>query len=127
MRLSERPLRKVRICPVVEVEKILSLSDSIAREFRPDCIILFGSYAYGKPGENSDVDLLVVLPFKGKPVRKALEILRVINPKIPVDLLVRTPEQVKERIALNDWFMREIVEKGRKLYESGSSGVGEQG
>lgn len=112
---------------MVEVEKILSLSDSIAREFRPDCIILFGSYAYGKPGENSDVDLLVVLPFKGKPVRKALEILRVINPKIPVDLLVRTPEQVKERIALNDWFMREIVEKGRKLYESGSSGVGEQG
>jgi predicted nucleotidyltransferase len=115
------------VCPVVEVEKILSLSDSIAREFRPDCIILFGSYAYGNPGENSDVDLLVVLPFEGKPVRKALEIVQSISPKFPVDLLVSTPEQVKERIALNDWFMREIIEKGRKLYESGNSGMGEQG
>lgn len=112
---------------MVEVEKILSLSDHIAREFHPDCIILFGSHAYGKPSEDSDVDLLVVLRFDGKPVRKALEILRRVSPKIPVDLLVRTPEQVEERIAQNDWFMREIFEKGRKLYESGNSRMGREG
>ena len=103
---------------MVQVETIQSLSASIAREFRPDYIILFGSYAYGEPDEDSDVDLLVVLPFEGKPLRKALEIISRVNPKIPVDLLVRTPEQVEERIANNDWFMREIIEKGRKLYES---------
>ncbi len=111
---------------MVEVEKILSLSATIAREFKPDCIILFGSYAYGNPTDDSDVDLLVVLPFEGKPLRKALEIINKVNPMIPIDLLVRTPEQVKMRIANNDWFMREIFEKGRKVYESIDGGISKQ-
>jgi uncharacterized protein len=49
-------------------------------------------------------------------MHKALEIIRKVNPDIPVDLLVRTPEQIKERISNNDWFMREVFEKGRRLY-----------
>lgn len=103
---------------MVKLESIKDLSNSIAREFSPECIILFGSYAYGTPTSDSDVDLLVVLPFEGKPVRKAIEILNRVNSTIPVDLLVRTPEQVRDRIANKDSFMCEIVEKGRKLYES---------
>lgn len=103
---------------MIPKEKILQLSESIAREFHPECIILFGSYAYGVPTDQSDIDLLVILPFEGKAIRKALEIIKKVRPKIPVDLLVRTPEQVCERIADNDWFMREVVEKGQRLYES---------
>jgi len=103
---------------MVEMKRITDLTSQIAREFNPDRIILFGSYAYGQPGDDSDVDILVVLPFKGKAVRKAIEIRNRINPGIPVDLIVRTPEQVAERIANNDWFMREIVEKGRTMYEA---------
>jgi predicted nucleotidyltransferase len=103
---------------MVNSEAIRKLSESIAREFNPSSIILFGSYAYGAPTDDSDVDLLVILPFEGKPIHKALEILKKVKPKIPVDLLVRTPEQMEERIANNDWFLREIVSKGRKLYES---------
>ncbi len=103
---------------MVEMKRIKDLTSQIAREFNPERIILFGSYAYGQPGDDSDVDILVVLPFKGKPVRKAIEIRNRINPGIPVDLIVRTPEQVAERIANNDWFMREIVEKGRTMYEA---------
>lgn len=103
---------------MVEMERIKDLTSQIAREFKPDRIILFGSYAYGQPSDDSDVDLLVVLPFEGKPVRKAIEIRNRINPRIPVDLIVRTPQQLAERIANNDWFMREIVEEGRTLYES---------
>ena len=103
---------------MVSQEKILSLSESIVREFRPECVILFGSYAYGTATKDSDVDLLVVLPFEGKAAHKALEIIRKVKPRIPLDLLVRTPEQVRERIANNDWFMREVFEKGRRLYES---------
>ena len=103
---------------MVEMESIQSLSESIVREFHPECVILFGSYAYGSPTNDSDVDLMVILPFKGKPIHKALEIISKVNPKIPVDLLVRTPEQVKERMAYKDWFMCEVIEKGRKLYES---------
>jgi uncharacterized protein len=103
---------------MVEMENIRQLSESIAREFQPECIILFGSYAYGTPGADSDVDLLVIMPFKGRPSRKALEILKRMDVRIPLDLLVRTPEQVRERIANRDFFMCEIFEKGRKLYES---------
>jgi hypothetical protein len=63
----------------------------------------------------------VILSFKGKPIHKALEIIQKVKPRIPVDLLVRTPEQIEERMANNDWFLREIVSKGRRLYESNHS------
>ena len=103
---------------MVEMKKIRDFTSLIAREFNPERIILFGSYAYGEPSDDSDVDLLVVLPFEGKAVRKAIEIRNRINAQMPLDLIVRTPEQVAERIAMNDCFMREIVEKGRTLYEA---------
>ena len=103
---------------MVEMKKIRDLTSRIAREFNPDRIILFGSHAYGQPGNDSDVDILVVLTFKGKPVRKAIEIRNKVNAGMPLDLIVRTPEQLAERLAQNDWFIREIVERGRTLYES---------
>jgi predicted nucleotidyltransferase len=103
---------------MVEMKKIEDLSSQIAREFNPDRIILFGSHAYGQPHDDSDVDILVVLSFKGKPVRKAIEIRNKVNAKMPLDLLVRTPEQLADRLAHNDWFMREVVERGRTLYEA---------
>ena len=103
---------------MVEMKRIRDLTSQIAREFNPDRIILFGSHAYGEPSNDSDVDILVVLSFKGKPVRKAIEIRNRVNARMPLDLIVRTPEQLAERLAQNDWFMREIVERGRTLYES---------
>jgi predicted nucleotidyltransferase len=106
---------------MIEIDRIESLSKQIAKEFRPNRIVLFGSYAYGDPNDDSDVDILVIMPFTGKPARKAIEIRAKINPHIPVDLMVRTPQQVEERIAMNDWLMREIVEKGRTLYEENNS------
>jgi predicted nucleotidyltransferase len=103
---------------MVEMKKIEDLTSQIVREFNPERIILFGSYAYGRASDDSDVDLLVVLPFEGKPVRKAIEIRNKINARVPLDLIVRTPEQLARRLAQNDWFMREIVERGRTLYEA---------
>jgi predicted nucleotidyltransferase len=103
---------------MVDIKEIRNLTSQIVREFNPDRIILFGSYAYGRPGNDSDVDILVVLPFKGKPVRKAIEIRNKVNAGVPLDLIVRTPEQVADRIAQNDWFMREILERGHTLYEA---------
>lgn len=70
-------------------EEIRQLSERIVREFHPERIILFGSYAYGTPTNDSDVDILVILPFNGKPMHKALKIVRKIKPNIPLDLLVR--------------------------------------
>lgn len=90
----------------------------IAEQFNPDRIILFGSYAYGHPHPYSDVDLLVVMSTNERARAKQLEIARALSPHpFGRDILVRTPKQLKERIALGDYFLREIVTKGRVLYE----------
>lgn len=101
--------------------QIKRVAEQIAREFHPDKIILFGSHAYGRPGPDSDVDLLVIMRFRGRPVRQAIAILNKLNVLTPIDLLVRTPEQVQERLALGDQFMREIVERGKVMYEGHNS------
>jgi predicted nucleotidyltransferase len=107
----------------VTLEQIQEYSDRIAAAFKPERIILFGSYAYGTPTAESDVDLLVVMPFEGDSARKATEIRQVVRAGFPVDLLVRTPAQVEQRIEWNDWFMREIVEKGKVVYAANHYGV----
>ncbi|SRR6266571_7090414 len=98
--------------------EIRRLCDQIAREFHPKKIILFGSHAYGKPEWDSDVDLLVIMPFTGRHTKKAIEILNRLNPTNGIDLLVRTPQQVQKRLAMGDFFMREIIERGKVMYEA---------
>jgi predicted nucleotidyltransferase len=90
----------------------------IAEEFKPEKIILFGSYAYGKPTMESDVDLLVVMPFEGGHFMQAHKITRRLNLALPLDLLVYTPEQLQYRLEIGDSFMREIVERGKVMYEA---------
>jgi predicted nucleotidyltransferase len=101
---------------MVQTEQIHALSAQIARAFQPERIILFGSYAYGTPGPNSDVDLLVVMPYERHAVYQAAEILTAINPGFPVDVVVRTPEELAARVAQGDVFLREVVERGQVLY-----------
>jgi uncharacterized protein len=103
---------------MISQESIQEVADQIAREFQPQRIILFGSYAYGTPRDDSDVDLLVVMPFEGKPVYKSIEILRAVQPRFAMDLLTRTPETIQQRIEWNDFFIREIIQKGKVLYEA---------
>lgn len=97
---------------------ISTFADQVARQFKPQKIILFGSYAYGKPTEDSDVDMLVIMPFRGRGAHKATEILLATDPSFPIDLLVRTPKQIQTRIELGDYFIREITRKGKVLYEA---------
>ena len=100
------------------MEQIEQLGRDIGREFRAQRVLLFGSYAQGTATPDSDVDLLVILPFEGKPVEKSVEIRLKLRPSFPVDLLVRTPEKVRERLAMGDDFMREVLEQGKALYEA---------
>ncbi|PZV05265.1 MAG: hypothetical protein DCF32_11385 [Leptolyngbya sp.] len=109
---------------MVDMQQIEALGRQIAEQFNPDRIILFGSYAYGEPTEDSDVDLLVVLPFEGYSFRKASEILRVTDPDFAVDLMARTPEQFRRRLELGDVLIQEICEKGRVLHEAAYPRVG---
>lgn len=97
----------------------------IANNFDPERIILFGSYAYGKPHPYSDVDLLVVMKTKERPLAKQLEISRALSPHpFGMDILVRAPKQLKRRIAMGDYFLREIVTRGKVVYERRRRRVG---
>ena len=97
---------------------IKQICQKIVERFRPEKIILFGSYANGVPNFHSDIDLLVVMPFEGRVHELSAKIRRELGSEMPIDLLVRTPEQVKERVEMEDFFMREIVEQGKVLYEA---------
>jgi len=109
---------KHNLLPMNMSAKIRALSRRIAAEFRPDQIILFGSHAHGRANMDSDVDLLVVMPFRGKGVHKSVEILNRVEPEFPVDVIVRTPRQLRKRLAASDYFFGEIIRNGKVLYEA---------
>lgn len=104
---------------MVTRQEIQATCDDIVREFAPLQVILFGSHAYGTPTAYSDVDLLVVMAIpKSETRRQALEIRERIPHRFRMDLLVRSPEEIAYRLSHNDWFLREITEKGEVLYEA---------
>lgn len=99
-------------------EIIQELISRIALQFQPRQIILFGSYAYGKPRPESDVDLLVVMETHLRESEQALRIRQHVNPLLGVDILVYTPSRLEQRLKLGDSFLKEIIEKGLVMYES---------
>lgn len=102
---------------MVSWEQIQVFCDHIIRGFQPEQVIVFGSSVDGTATEDSDVDVLVILPFDGRPAHKAAEILLATHAGFPVDLLVRTPDEVKQRLDLGDFFIREVMQKGRVVHE----------
>jgi len=103
---------------MVALSEIEEFGRRIGVEFGAERVILFGSYAQGTVTEDSDVDLLVIGPFEGRSVDRSVEIRIRLRPRFPMDLLVRTPEKVRQRIQMGDDFMREILEEGKVLYEA---------
>jgi predicted nucleotidyltransferase len=109
---------------MISQSQIQAFSQQIVEQFQPDQIILFGSYAYGQPNQDSDVDLLVILPFEGLPVYKAIEIRRKLKPTFALDLIARTSEQIQQRLEMGDFFIQDILQRGRILYETNHARVG---
>jgi predicted nucleotidyltransferase len=90
----------------------------IVDELNPEKIILFGSYAYGKPTPHSDVDLLVVLKTTESPKERSWRVSRLLLPRpFPVDILVKTPREIEKALKSGDFFMQEIITRGKVLYE----------
>jgi predicted nucleotidyltransferase len=99
-------------------KQISDFGQRLGFEFHPQKVVLFGSHAYGRPNSDSDVDILVVMPLDGSPVDKSVEMRLKLRPRFPLDLLVRTPDRIRERLALGDDFIKDILDKGEVLYEA---------
>jgi len=99
-------------------EKIKEVAQKVADHFNPEKIILFGSWAEGNPTADSDVDLFVVKDTEESSRDMAREIDRYIFPRpFPLDILVYKPEEVDSSIENGNFFIRNIVTKGKVLYE----------
>ena len=105
---------------MVDKRKIHRTAQTIIENFAPRKIILFGSHAYGKPGKDSDVDLLVILKTSKNTLDAAVSIRQAIDHDFPIDIIVRTPKQIQQRLRWGDSFIKEIMEKGEVLYETPS-------
>jgi uncharacterized protein len=112
---------------VTPLAAIRRFAREIVERFHPEKIILFGSYAYGTPTPDSDVDLLVVMPTRNQ-LEQAVKIDEAIEERgFPLDLLVRTPKSLATRLRWRDSFMEEIVTHGKVLYENRHAAVAAQG
>jgi len=103
-----------------KIKKIASeVGRLIKEEFKPKDVILFGSSAAGKSSKNSDFDILVIMETNLKPYKQAtlirMRLDEKLGTKFPMDLMVRTPQQIKERLQLGDFFIKSVVTKGIHL------------
>lgn len=100
-------------------QKIQKVADKIVKEYKPEKIILFGSYAWGKPGTDSDVDLFIIKESRKRQIDRMRELrMKLIGNNFPpIDLLIYTPKELSRRLAIGDFFVGEIIEKGQVLYE----------
>ncbi len=98
--------------------KIRRAARKIADAVQPERIVLFGSFAYGNPTPDSDVDLLVIMESDLRPHARSVQVSEILYPRpFPVDIIVRTPDEIKERLEIGDCFFQEIMSKGKVLYE----------
>ncbi len=103
-----------------KITKIISeVVDKIKNEYQPEKIILFGSYAYGKPNNDSDLDLFIVKDTEKRRPERFVEVSKIVHDSqggIYISPLVYTPDEVEERLALGDQFLEEVFTKGEILY-----------
>ncbi len=103
------PITKTKISRAAQ--KIVEMAD-------PEKIILFGSFAYGKPTPDSDVDLLVIMESDESVHTRMVRLSKILSPRpFPVDIITRTPAELRERLEIGDCFFKEIMTKGTVLYE----------
>lgn len=106
--------------PRVTWRLLAEMSDRIVRAVHPHKVILFGSYAYGHPHADSDVDLFVIMPSHESRTRRMIRVDKAARVNgVPMDVLVYTPAEVRRRLAMGDMFVEEVLSRGRVLYQRG--------
>ena len=98
-------------------KEIQNIVNQIVKNYKPEKIILFGSFAYGKPKPSSDVDFLIIKNTKKKKVERIKDVLMQIKSNLPVEPLIYNPKEVQNRLSLGDFFFQDIVNKGKVVYE----------
>lgn len=109
----------------VPMRLIRRFARQVAERFQPDKIILFGSYAYGTPHADSDVDILVIMPARNE-LDQAVRISLAVEAPFPLDIIVRTPQKLAWRLKEGDWFLREVVSQGKVLYAKPDRRMGKE-
>ena len=100
-------------------ETIQDIVQKIVASYSPQKVILFGSYVYGKPGQNSDIDLLIIKDTEKRPIERWMEVKRLVRDRqrnFSVSPLVYTNQEIKKRLAIKDFFIQEVLEKGKVVY-----------
>ena len=119
------PRSRVRRSGKIALAVIRRYVRQIAGKFRPRQIVLFGSYACGTPHRDSDIDLLVIMP-AADDVAQAVKIRLALPAPFPVDLLVRTPSEIRRNLRQGDWFLGDVMANGKILYEAKNGAMASQ-
>jgi predicted nucleotidyltransferase len=123
--LTVSPYRQKKRIPTGVID---TLVNHIVAHYHPETIILFGSYAYGDPKPESDVDLLVVMDTPEGELETSIGITKSLPPHaFGIDILARSRAVIERRREQGDWFLREVMTKGKILYERDRPRVGKQG
>jgi predicted nucleotidyltransferase len=116
IRRIEMTLQKISPPPITE-SMITEIVTKIVENFHPEKIILLGSQVWGAPKDWSDIDLLVIMNFNEPSSRLSAKISMVAKPcYVSMDIMVRTPDEIKRRIEIGDYFIQRILTKGKVLY-----------
>jgi len=106
---------------MIKEAEIHDVAQKIIQHYKPERIYLFGSFAWGKPTADSDVDLFIVKDTQERKFDRQLKVRRIINGSLPADILVYNKKEVQERIALGDFFIKAILKKGKLLYDGSTN------
>ena len=98
-------------------EEIEAFVDALVERFEPEKVILIGSHARGGADSGSDVDIFVLMDFTCRPFEQAFKIRSQIEADFPLDILVRRPADARRRVKMGEFFLKEVMEKGKILYE----------
>jgi len=102
---------------MVKQKEIQNVVKRIAEKYKPEKIYLFGSFAWGKPTKDSDVDFFIVKNTKIRKFNRQLQVRNIVNGDLPVDILVYNNREIKERVALGDFFVKKILNQGKLVYD----------
>ena len=104
---------------IMKNKELQKITRKIVEKYKPEKIILFGSYAWGKPTEDSDIDLFIVKNSRKRKIDRERELRTVLfgNNFPAMDLLIYTPKEVEKRLFIEDFFVKQILSEGEILYE----------